>query len=107
MDQKWLIMKWKYNYDKEGTWFDEEEGEEQYELFKGASYKLPHIREKCLEIRSVTEEDGIIEAEIYVDYKTYTVRNDKGPVTAHASYSYSVAGDSVHQSLSLSLTILS
>jgi len=51
--EHYLVMKWDYKYDKESTWFDEDSGEEQYELKEGASYTLPHIKEKSLEIRSV------------------------------------------------------
>ena len=59
MDKHLLVMKWDYKYDKESTWFDEDSGENQYDLVEGASYKLPHISDKCLEIRSVTAE-GIL-----------------------------------------------
>ena len=41
MDKHLLVMKWDYKYDKESTWFDEDSGENQYELIEGASYKLP------------------------------------------------------------------
>ena len=54
MDKHLLVMKWDYKYDKESTWFDEDSGENQYELIEGASYKFPHISDKSLEIRSVT-----------------------------------------------------
>ena len=50
MDKRLLIMKWDYKYDKESTWFDEDHGENEYELIEGASYKLPHISDKSLEI---------------------------------------------------------
>ena len=53
MKEHYLVMKWDYKYDKESTWFDEDSGEEQYELKEGASYTLPHIKEKSLEIRSL------------------------------------------------------
>ena len=43
--EHYLVMKWDYKYDKESTWFDEDSGEEQYELKEGASYTLPHIKE--------------------------------------------------------------
>ena len=52
----------------------------------------------------VTESDTV-QADIYVDYHTVTVFNDGKPVVTHASHSYSAAGDSVSQSLTLTLTI--
>lgn len=100
-----LVMKWDYTYDKESTWFDKESGKETYDLTEGASYPLPHIRKKCMEIRSVTTQGDSVCAEIYLDYHTVTVSNDGEPVIAYASDSYSVAGDSVHQSLTVSFTI--
>ena len=105
MDAYCLVMNWDYEYDKEGTWFDHESGKEVYELKEGASYSLPHIWRKSLEIRSVVTEGDTVKAEIYVDYHTVTVSNDGQPVVTNASYSYSAAGDSVSQSLALTLTI--
>ena len=105
MDKRLLVMKWDYDYNKEGTWFDEEHGEEEYELTANAAYPLPHLRGKCLEIRSVTKEDGIIKAEIYADYETHTVTYGAKPTVAYAHDSYSVAGDSVSQSLRMELEI--
>jgi len=106
MEKRVLIMQWDYTYDKESTWFDEDHGQEEYELKEGAVYPLPHIREKSLEIRSVTAEDGVVRAEVYTDCKTYMVVSGEAPVTAYASYSYSAAGDSVSQSLCLKLSIV-
>ena len=100
-----LVMNWEYEYDKEGTWFDRESGKEIYELKESASYSLPHLWRKSLEIRSVVPEDDTVKAEIYVDYHTVTVSSDGKPVVTHASHSYSAAGDSVSQSLRLTLTI--
>ena len=105
MDKHFLIMKWDYNYDKEGTWFDEDSGEEQYELKEGSVYTLPHIGKKSLEIRSVTAEGDIIKAEVYVDYRTYTVYSNGDCVVGHADYSYSAGGDSVSQSLCMKFSI--
>ena len=100
-----LIMKWDYKYDKESTWFDEDSGENQYELIQGASYKLPYISNKSLEIRSVTAEGDLIKAEIYVDHKTYIVCNSSEPVVSYAHDDYMVAGDSVSQTLCMRFTI--
>ena len=106
MDKHLLFMKRDYKYDKESTWFDEDSGENQYELIEGASYKLPHISDKSLEIRSVTAEGDLIKAEIYVeDHETYTVCNNGESVIAYAYDDYMVAGDSVSQTLRMELTI--
>ncbi|MBE6637359.1 MAG: hypothetical protein E7618_06095 [Ruminococcaceae bacterium] len=105
MDKRLLVMKWDYKYDKESTWFDEDSGEERYELIEGASYTLPHISKKSLEIRSVKTEGDLIHAEIYVDHHTYTVRENGEPVVGYAYYDYSVAGDSVSQTLCMDFSI--
>ena len=105
MKERYLIMKWDYKYDKESTWFDEDSGENQYELIEGASYKLPHISDKNLEIRSLVAEGDIIKAEIYVDHETYTVCNNSEPTVAFAHDDYMVAGDSVSQTLRMELAI--
>lgn len=100
-----LIMKWDYEYNKEGYWFDNDSGEDCYELTEGKSYPLPHINRKEFEIRSVTNFGDTVKAEVYVDYHTVTVCSDGEPAVAHASYSYTVAGDCVHQSLRIAFTI--
>ena len=105
MNKYYLIIKWDYKYDKESTWFDEDSGENEYELSKGASYKLPHISDKSLEIRSLVAEGDIIKAEIYVDHETYTVCNNGEIVVAFAYDDYTVAGDSVSQTLRMELAI--
>ena len=104
MDNHLLVMKWDYKYDKESTWFDEDHGENEYELIEGASYKLPHISDKSIEIRSVTAEGDLVKAKIYVD-QTYTVCNNGESVVAYAHDDYMVAGDSVSQTLRMELTI--
>ena len=104
MNKYYLIMKWDYKYDKESTWFDEDSGENQYDLVEGASYKLPHISDKSLEIRSVTAEGDLVKAKIYVD-QTYTVCNNGESVVAYAHDDYMVAGDSVSQTLRMELMI--
>lgn len=105
MDKYCLKMKWDYTYDKEGTWFDNDSGHEIYDLSEGAAYPLPHISEKCVEIQSVSIDGDTVRAELYVDHHTVEVLNDGNTVTAYASDSYSVAGDSVDQSLTLIFTI--
>ena len=104
MNKYYLIMKWDYKYDKESTWFDEDHGENEYELVEGALYKLPHISDESLEIRSLAEGD-LIKAEIYVDHETYTVCNNGESVIAYAYDDYMVAGDSVSRTLRMELTI--
>lgn len=100
-----LKMKWEYTYDKEGTWFDRDSGQETYDLVEGADYPLPHIREKCIEIESVSIEGDTVCVGLCVDHHTVNVLNDGNPVAANASDSYCVAGDCVDQSLSLTFTI--
>ena len=105
MQEYVLLVKWDYTYDKESTWYDTDAGEERYALQEGASYPLPHIRKKSLDIRSLTQVGEGVCAEIYTDYQTVRVCSDRAPVTVHVSDSYSVAGDSVHQSLCLAIQI--
>ncbi len=105
MDKHLLIMRWDYKYDKESTWFDYADGENRYELSEGATYPLPHISDKSIEILSVTRDGDLITAEIYVDHSTYTVSNGGEPVVAYAHDDYMVAGDSVSQALCMRLTI--
>jgi len=105
MNVRYLIMEWDYEYDKEGTWLDKDSGEEQYQLREGAEYPLPKEDKIKVEIRSVAQEGETIKAEIYVDHHTVTVVSGQEPVIAHASNSYSVAGDSVHESWCLKFTI--
>ena len=105
MEAYCLIMKWDYEYDKEGCWFDKDSGENRYELTEGKSYPLPYIDKKKIEIRSVTNCEDTVKAEVYVDYHTVTICSDGEPAVAHASHSYTAAGDCVHQSLCLTFTI--
>ena len=105
MNKYWLVMKWDYEYDKESTWYDEDSGEKRYELVEGAQYPLPHEDKIKVEIRSVTQEGDTVKAEVYVDHHTVTVVSGGEPVATHASNSYSVAGDSVHESWCLKFTI--
>ena len=105
MEKCCLIMKWDYEYDKEGCWFDKDSGETRYELTEGKSYSLPHMDKKKIEIRSVTSDKDTVKAEVYVDSHTVTVCNDGEPAVAHAFYSYTAAGDCVYQSLRLTFTL--
>jgi hypothetical protein len=104
MEKHVLVMAWKYSYCKEGVWDDDEEGVKEFELTEGAPYTLPQFYRKKLEIRSVKAEDGRITAEIYADSHTYRVK--EGEFTeGHAHNSYSVAGDSVSETLYMKLSI--
>jgi len=105
MDEYCLIMKWDYEYDKESTWYDEDSGEERYELAEGARYPLPHEDSIKVVIESVAKDGDTVKAEVYVDHHTVTVVSGGEPVVTHASNSYSVAGDSVHESWSLVFSI--
>lgn len=100
-----LVMKWDYTYDKEGTWYDEDTGEEQYDLVERDEHALPHIRNKSLNIRSITVDDNIVKVEIYVDSKTYVVLNNGQSVCGCVYDNYMVAGDYVSQTLQLTFTI--
>lgn len=105
MKQYDLIMQWNYDYDKEGTWFDNDEGIVSYVLQENTHFYLPHSSSKRVEVRKVEIDGDVAKAEIYVDYQTYTVTSGAEPVVAHASDSYSVAGDSVHLSWVLKFII--
>ena len=105
MDNYVLVMKWSYEYDKEGTWFDEDSGEMQYELIESAQYPLPHEEKIKVIIESVVKEGDIVKAQVYVDHHTVTVVSGAEPITTHASNSYCVAGDSVHESWCLKFTV--
>ena len=105
MKQYDLIMHWNYDYDKEGTWFDNDEGIVSYVLQENTHFYLPHSSSKRVEVRKVDIDGDVAKAEIYVDYQTYTVTSGAEPVVAHASDSYSVAGDSVHLSWVLTFII--
>ena len=105
MNEYFLVMNWDYEYDKEGTWYFEKSGEERYELTEGAAYPLPQEDQKKMEIRSVTRAGDAVTAELYVDSRTVTVASGGEPVVAHASNSYSVCGDSVHESWCLTFTL--
>jgi len=105
MKQYNLIMKWNYNYDKEGTWFDEDQGVVSYILQENTHFTLPHSTTERVEVRKVEVIDGVATAEIYVDYSTYIVTSGAEPVVARASDSYCAAGDCVDLRWVLEFTI--
>lgn len=105
MNKYLLVMQWSYEYDKESTWFNEDSGEKRYELVDGARYPLPHEDSIKVQIQSVEKEGDTVKAVLYLDHHTVTVASDGEPVMAHASNSYSVCGDSVHESWVLKFTI--
>jgi len=98
-------MKWDYEYDKESTWFNEDSGEERYELSEGAAYPLPHEDSIKVVIESVVNDGDNVKAEVYVDHHTVNVVSGQEPAVTHASNSYSVCGDSVHESWYLKFTV--
>ena len=105
MSEYCLKIKWTYEYDKEGTWFDTDKGEVHYDLIEGASYPLPHINKKSLYVSKVNGQEDSVIAELFVDHSTLNLCGIGEPIIAHVSDSYSVCGDSVHQSLCLNIVI--
>ena len=105
MKQFDLIMQWEYSYDKEGTWFDNDNGVVSYILQENTHFTLPHCDRKRVEVRKVTVDGDVATAEIWVDYRTYVVTSGAEPVVAHASYSYSAGGDCVDLDWVLKFTI--
>ena len=100
MEALYLHMKWHYEYDKEGTWFDSEDGENVYPLVAGETHSLPNIGRKSFEICSAEVVDGKVRAEIYVDHRRVWVIEGE-TARAHATHNYSAAGDSVHVTLDM------
>ena len=105
VERYFLLMKWSYQYDKEGTWFDSDEGTYGYELKADTHFVLPHIEKKAVEILKVTQEGDVITVTLELEHDTFTVANDGVEVQKHVDDSYSVAGDSVHQSIAMTFTI--
>ncbi|MBQ8433786.1 MAG: hypothetical protein IJX23_03145 [Clostridia bacterium] len=105
MKQYNIVMQWQYHYDKEGTWFDDDEGVVSYVLQENTHFVLPHSLKERVEVRKVEVIDGVATAKIYVDYSTYIVTSGAEPVVAHASESYCAAGDCVDLSWVLKFTI--
>ncbi len=105
MKQFDLIMQWDYHYDKEGTWFDDDSGVVSYILQENTHFYLPHSSKKRVEVHKVEVIGDVAKAEVYVDYQTYIVTSGAEPVVAHASDSYSAAGDSVHLSWVLKFSV--
>ena len=105
MKQYRLIMKWDYEYDKEGTWFDTDSGKECYKLIEGAAYPLPHISKKSVEIRALQQEGDFVSATLWVDSHSVTVESTGEMIKTFALDSYSVCGDTVHQTLCLIFSI--
>lgn len=99
-----LVINWRYKYDKEGR-TNNEDGEDFYDLEEGATYSLPYMSDRKLEIRRVKVDGDTITAEVCAGYDTVIVSNKGEGVSAYASSEYSVCGDCVHESLSMALTI--
>lgn len=101
-----LLIKWSYLYNKESTWFDEDSGEERFDLIENREFALPRISTKTLKINSVQVLEGNLQAEIYVDYQTFSLVYGAPPVAKTVSYDYCVCGDCVSQTLHISCSIL-
>ena len=106
MKNYYLFVKWDYKYDKEGWWIENYSGENEYELVSGASYELPRIWEKSIEILSVETDGDAVAAELDVANRIVSVKNDGVFVKVHASDDYMVCGDSVSQDLWMEITII-
>ena len=100
-----LVVEWEYDYDKESTWFDSDQGTERYWIEAGTSFPLPHMIKKRCEILSVIEEGAHLTVELKLDYQTVTVRNDGERVPCHVDEDYMAAGDSVSTHLALQFYI--
>ena len=106
MKQWTLTLDWHYNYDKEGSWSDDEDGTTTFVIEEGAEYPVPNMSNKKMLLHSVKEEDGVLSLQIDVDSHRYTVRSDEpSSVVGHCGYSYSVAGDCVNISLNFKMRI--
>lgn len=105
MDRHCLIMKWDYDYDKEGTWFDHDSGEQRYALTPNTVFSLPHMDRKKLEIVSVHTQGERTGVELRVDGYPRTVYSDAESVSVHVSYDYMASGDSVATSLHLLFSV--
>ena len=105
MERHCLVMKWSYDYDKEGTWFDSDEGVYGYELTADTHFPLPHIEKKVVEILEVSQEGDLITAYLRLGVDTFTVKSDGAEVQQHVSDSYAAGGDVVHQSIAMTFTI--
>ena len=105
MEQYYLHMQWHYDDIKEGIWSYTDDGENQFPLVEGGVHSIPHFIRKTFTILSVKMVDEKVVAEVYIDYHTVTVE-EGGTTTAHASGSYCAAGDTVEQSLSMTLSIV-
>ena len=100
-----LKIVWRYTYDKEGTWFDEDEGEKTYPLMEGTEIVFPHIPRKPLFIRWVGERDGVLFAELVERGTVIGLALGGEAVQHNIDDSYMVCGDFVQQDLYLTMTI--
>lgn len=98
-------LMYRYKYDNEGRTATEE-GEDLYELRAGAKYPLPYMHGSSLEIYSVSLDGETVTATLRAGGDTVTVSENGEPAYAYASGEYSVFGDSVHEGLSMSLTVV-
>ena len=105
-EQYYLLISWQYEYDKEGTWTDEDAGEMKCPLLAGEELVFHHIPKKPMRILTVEEKDGQVVATLARDTTTFTLTSD-GEAVKHAIHdSYMVCGDFVTQDLYLTLSIV-
>ena len=105
---KWkLVMSWQYSYLKEVTWDDDETGVKEFMLEAGAVYGVPNIEHrKSIEILSFKETDGVAQATIRIDSRTYALKSDEDEVAGSCGYEYSVCGDHVSVTVSFTMKIV-
>lgn len=104
MKKHCLLIKWDYKYDKESTWFDEDSGEDRYELVP-STHDLPKMMRKRFDILRVEETEGKITAELIIDGVPVTLSEGDEPYKKHVSYDYSVCGDCVSTDLYMNISI--
>ena len=100
-----INVSWTYNYDKEGTWFDNDEGVFTLSAVVGESLELPHLMKRYIKVTEVVQDGEGLTVTLDVNGTAYTVTSGKEPVVARVASSYSVAGDVVYQDITLIITV--
>ena len=100
-----INVSWTYNYDKEGTWFDTDEGSFELSAVVGASCELPHLMGKYIKVTDVVSDGEGLTIALDINGSTYTVTRGKDPELARVASSYSVAGDVVYQDITLEISV--
>ena len=94
-----LTMHWWYHYDKEGTWTDDENGVEEYDIAVGVKDAFPNFRDRFFEILSVNEADGTLMVHLSVDGARLTLTDNAPLYEGRLCKEYTVCGDHVSQDL--------